>query len=555
MPSPFAIEGFGAIQRLGEQRAQNELAWAQNALAERRANNEAERLGWERDKQPLLLKALGQDVSHAGAMNPLNEQKLRGDISERDQLFPYDLRQKKTATEAAEEAADITRQYRQEQGFAVPNSAARLPTTGASAAPAAPPRSAAASKAADFVENYVLKAPSDDAGAANFKEFTQHPELGPRWQQHVQAFGTTGDWKRDAADFVRDMRHEANGVVLKPLAGTVVTPADSSRAAAPAVAPAAPAAAPQSAPIQQGAANSPLFPSIGGAMKGAERMAAVPGMASAAEAKLKILNTMVDKGIMPTAPGSPEQVMSMTGFPAAEGEKKRAESVGTHTGQNQAAVTESRRRADISMGLLDQLEDLAKGAYLKDPALLKAATGPYASGENVQAGLQGARQIPILGRAVPGSEESFNLNKRMHHIIEGLSTQIKIAASRGVVTDQAQRTFDSAIGKFMETDDPNTFFAILHDARNIIKGMGGDMPEPLKKDNNYLPVARGASAPQGGRNAANAQPAPAKVTQLPPDQHARAIVEAREAVQQGKDPALVRQRLQQWGIDPVEAGF
>ncbi len=553
MASPYALDFTGLNQSLQENE-QNRLAWARNQLAQEASAREQERLGFERQLFPTKLQGAKQEVGHAGVMNPLTEQQLREGIAEKNQIFPYELRQKKTATETAEEAADITRQYRQEQGFNVPNSAARLPTAGTTtqAQPLAP-RASAAGKAADIIDNYVLKAPSEAAGKSNFDEFTKnHPEFSQRWQQHVQAFGSTGDWKRDAADFVRDMRHEANGVELKPMAGVTVAP-PGPVAAVPAQAP-MPAQAQPATPTD--AANRPLFPSIGGAMKGAERMSAVPGMAGAAEQKFKILNTMMEKGLMPTSPGSPEQVMSMTGFPAAEGVKKQAESLGTHTGQNQAAVIESRRRADISMGLLDQLEELATKAYLKDPEVLKAATGPIASSEFVQKALQGARQFPLAGRAVPGSEESFNLNKRMHHIIEGLSTQIKIAAARGVVTDQAQRTFDSAIGKFMETDDPNTFFAIMHDARNIIKGMGGQMPEPIRSD--YIPKAQtGALPTQSGRNAANAQPAAKpQVTQLPPDEHARAIVEARKAVEMdGKDPNLVRQRLKQYGIDPAEAGL
>lgn len=565
MASPYALD-FSPIAQAIQNKQQNDLAWAQNALAEKRLGFEGERLGFERELQPIKLQGARQDVAQAAAMNPLHVRELTSKLNDQDQLFPFTLRQAKTATETGEENQAITRQYREEQGFAVPNSAARLPTAGGATAPQAQPtsRSSSARSAADTVENYVLNVPDAGAAQSNWKQFQAHPEIGPKYQQHVQAYGSTGDWKRDASDFVRDMRHEANGNVLKPwqsVPGTAL-----SGGSAGGSLPSAPTATTQQSPVlppsPSGPAasvsipadgNKPLFPSIGGAMKATERMAAVPGMASAAEAKLKILNTMIDKGIMPTAPGSQEQVMSMSGFPAAEGAKKQAESLGTHTGQNQAGVIEARRRADISMGLLDQLEELAKTAYLKDPELLKAATGPYASKESVQAALQAGRQVPLLGRGVPGSEESFNLNKRMHHIIEGLSTQIKIAAARGVVTDQAQRTFDSAIGKFMETDDPNTFFAIMHDARNIIKGMGGQMPEPIRAD--YIPKASSskgaATTPQTGRSAAAAS-----VTQLPADQHARAITEARQAVEmQGKPLAAVRQRLIDLGVDPAEAGL
>lgn len=315
MVVPNALD-FSPINNAIQQNRQNDLALNKLAM-------EQERLGFERELQPFRVTGARQETEQAGAMNPLRVRELQSKLSDQDKMFPLQLRQAQTATEVGEENQDITRQYRREQGFAVPNAAARLPTTGAATA-ATPDRSATAGKAADLVENFVLGTPDEAKAKGYWDTFTgsNYPELAKRWQQHVQAFGTTGDWKRDASDFVRDMRHEANGTVLKPMPGITVEPAGPVDPSSPAAA--APTATTQPAPAADGT-NRPLYPSIGGAIKSTERMAVVPGMGPAAEAKFKILQGMVDKGFMPTVPGSRDQVMPMSGTAESNARSKGME--------------------------------------------------------------------------------------------------------------------------------------------------------------------------------------------------------------------------------------
>lgn len=138
-----------------------------------------------------------------------------------------------------------------------------------------------------------------------------------------------------------------------------------------------------------------------------------------------------------------------------------------------------------------------------------------------------------------------NLNLELHHLVKGIGAGVKsIPGTKGggVSTDADQALVLDAVGEAMHASDPETQNNILFDAENILRARAG-MPR-LQAPSGYKPSAYAAhvdTASAGGSDSNGGTPREAAAT---------AIAGARAAIQKGADPAAVRQRLIQNGINP-----
>lgn len=138
-----------------------------------------------------------------------------------------------------------------------------------------------------------------------------------------------------------------------------------------------------------------------------------------------------------------------------------------------------------------------------------------------------------------------DLNLELHHLVKGIGAGVKAIPGTkggGVSTDADQALVLDAVGEAMNASNPETQTNILFDAENILRARAG-MPR-LPPPPGYKPSAYAShvdTAYAGGSDANGATPREAAAT---------AIAGARAAIQKGADPAAVRQRLIQNGINP-----
>lgn len=262
MSNPFALD-FGSIQRLGEQRQQNELAWAQNALAERRALNEDARLGFEKENHP------------------------------------YQVRQLRTAAEGGEETLAATRALRQDLGIAAGASPAASRASDGSSAP--PNYADKAKLIGSFVQQHILDETDPAAAAFKWKAMGSDPGFGPHLNKHGYANGD--DWQGNARRLVQDMRREADG-------GSAVTPSG-------------PPASASGPALTTGDGSQPLT-NLASQYRMAQRKIAsgVPAYVSAGEQELKLIEAQIKGGAQITTSGG---VMPIPGSSEASARTKGLE--------------------------------------------------------------------------------------------------------------------------------------------------------------------------------------------------------------------------------------
>jgi len=138
-----------------------------------------------------------------------------------------------------------------------------------------------------------------------------------------------------------------------------------------------------------------------------------------------------------------------------------------------------------------------------------------------------------------------DLNLELHHLVKGIGAGVKAIPGTkggGVSTDADQALVLDAVGEAMKASNPETQNNILFDAENILRARAGKPrlpPPPGYKPSAYASHVDTAYA--GGSDANGGTPREAAAT---------AIAGARAAIQKGADPAAVRQRLIQNGINP-----
>ncbi|MFT3731120.1 MAG: hypothetical protein QM780_06800 [Hyphomicrobium sp.] len=166
---------------------------------------------------------------------------------------------------------------------------------------------------------------------------------------------------------------------------------------------------------------------------------------------------------------------------------------------------------------------------------------PDTSGQNYQ------NTRALLQHANPFSNqasytEAANVNLQMQHIKKMLGAAVKALPGTkggGASTDQDQALVLDAVGEALHAQDPETFFKILHDAENGLRARAG-MP-PIAEPKSYLPESwpDSKAASNAGKQGSSA-----------PQAISDALAGARDAISKGANPAAVRQRLIQNGINP-----
>lgn len=218
-----------------------------------------------------------------------------------------------------------------------------------------------------------------------------------------------------------------------------------------------------------------------------------------------------------------------------------------------AEDNEALRLKQVMTGpLLAQIQHMRQIATEAGPDVLHEATGPdYSNDEgeslldtsgqryqNVRAAAQ-AWNYPgrMTGMAYPSGvyDKAAALNLQMQHMKKMLGAAVKSLPGTkggGASTDQDQALVLDAVGEALHAQDPETFFKILFDAENGLRARAGQ--PALAQPKSYLPDSWASRAESGG----------------PSNGSAAAVAGARDAIAKGADPAAVRQRLIQNGINP-----
>lgn len=252
-----------------------------------------------------------------------------------------------------------------------------------------------------------------------------------------------------------------------------------------------------------------------------------------------------------------------------------AKSYAVKTAEDNAAINMKQK---MTRPMLDIIQSMREKIAAAGPDIAQMATGPNygklsddpswlesivkaplpdTSGEFYQNARAATRDVlnSTIGY-VPGlsgwtqgladrGRKARDLNLELHHLVKGIGAGVKAIPGTkggGVSTDADQALVLDAVGEAMHASNPETQNNILFDANNILRARAG-MPR-LPAPPGYKPSAYAShvdTAYAGSSDANGGTPREAAAT---------AIAGARAAIQKGADPAAVRQRLIQNGINP-----
>lgn len=213
--------------------------------------------------------------------------------------------------------------------------------------------------------------------------------------------------------------------------------------------------------------------------------------------------------------------------------QKEMERVATQNAQRKA----DQEAAARALNVFDRMSANAHMWFDMAPDAANNAIGPVQSTDMYQK----LNSIPFIG-----NKGAQNFHTRLNHDIEAVSTQLRKINGGGHGSDAVDKTFRDAVGKAVEANDPQSFFAILESARNTItnagqlpegyrqKGYSGTItPDEAAAINKYAKtkiapndprvVEMGASAMPV--NATNATPAPTKPASHASQLNAGAIIQ------------------------------
>lgn len=194
-------------------------------------------------------------------------------------------------------------------------------------------------------------------------------------------------------------------------------------------------------------------------------------------------------------------IQAIQSTPGRQQRMKEAEAVGAAQGKYQ----ELQRHGAANMRLLDQIRATFNEA---DPQTQSAAIGPqnttrmpakqplmiggYAipfmeqpTTVDPRTGIPyGEEMTPVLRNAIvkPNDEQAqkaWNLQNRLEHDIEGLTTKFIMTAGAGAnMSDARQKAFTDTIGAMIKASSPEEFHNIANDAENILRETFGlSMPQ------------------------------------------------------------------------------
>lgn len=220
-------------------------------------------------------------------------------------------------------------------------------------------------------------------------------------------------------------------------------------------------------------------------------------------------------------------------------------------GGNEADLKNKQNAVDPLLRRIQDFEDIGTHA---GPDILGKATGPnyVNSGEynpvNVFMPDTASEAYQSTRAFLRGGDytKARDANLEMHHLKDAVAASFKAlpGAGAGGPTDQAQRTVDSMLGAAMHSGDPQTFYKILHDAKNTLRGFARYPDLPGNPDANYVPPGFGQPPPPAGGPPPGQQGAAA-----PPP----AAPQAASAAPPPRPPVRVMSPNQAWALPPGTA--
>lgn len=159
--------------------------------------------------------------------------------------------------------------------------------------------------------------------------------------------------------------------------------------------------------------------------------------------------------------------------------------------EDHAEIANVRAAVEPLLRRVDDFEGIAKKA---GPDVLAKATGPNYGGDSGVASwvlpdtssqaYQNVREMAQHLNPLSDQEsyrKATNANLEMQHLRHAVAASFKSlpGSGKGGATDQAQRTVDEMLGAAMNAKDSETFFKILHDAKNTLRTFARmqDLPE------------------------------------------------------------------------------
>ncbi len=245
----------------------------------------------------------------------------------------------------------------------------------------------------------------------------------------------------------------------KPGAGLPGTSVEYPQATSPQPAPGAPA------PLQGPAGSAPLAPgtmlppgaTAGGLQPrvGAPDAAMLPLSAEAQRAYNAMRSPFIDRA---TQQANKERLEADPTF-----EARKAQAVAS--GKDAAQLGLRRGEGVAALSFADKIVQNARAWEAYAPKALNGATGPYNSSATVQ-------HLTGFGTGSGG----YALWSSLNHDVNALTAlygNIPSPGANKAATDQANATFNSAIGEWREARDPATMFAIMERMRDLIKVKAG----------------------------------------------------------------------------------
>lgn len=172
-------------------------------------------------------------------------------------------------------------------------------------------------------------------------------------------------------------------------------------------------------------------------------------------------------------------------------------------GKAQSNLAERQRAGMDVLSSLQQLVDTARASQQEDD---QNKRGSYRLNEAIgpinDAGAQWGLPAPMMMKS-QWNAPAYDLNNRLHHDIEGLTTSFIMSASKGGLnmSDARQKAFADTMGAMMKATNPEEFYKISKDAENIVRdsfGIPADAPlAPYTTQGKVLADQR-AAAEQGG---------------------------------------------------------
>lgn len=252
-----------------------------------------------------------------------------------------------------------------------------------------------------------------------------------------------------------------------------------------------------------------------------------------------------------------------------KGETSFSQEAGKATAKRYSDLAEQGQAARAAQGDIDRLDELGAAIGTQGAvANVKAALGPYANALGVK--IDGLDDIQAFSSIVsrlaptmrpPGSGATSDFEFKQ--FLNALPQLAQTTEGRKLVLDQmrAMNAYKAQLGELSERVLSGEIDRKTADAE--IRKLGNPLTL-WRQGAQAMPPSQPAPAPaQGAGRFAQPQMSPAgamvdsvrKQIQSGQVQVPQIVEQARRAIQEGKDPARIRERLQQYGIDPASVGL